>query len=74
MIKKIAIKRKCPFGTTLTPAPIPVGTNRGEEIVYDGTVYFCNKIFGKYDRTKEQMAQVARSGKHSSILGSLFRL
>ena len=41
------------------------------EIIYDGTVYFCNKNFGKYDRTKEQMVQAARSGKQNIAEASM---
>lgn len=33
------------------------------EIIYDGTVYFTNRFFNKYDRTVGQMVQAARSGK-----------
>lgn len=35
------------------------------EIIYDGTVFFCNRYFSKYDRTWEQMIQAARSGKQN---------
>lgn len=42
------------------------------EIIYDGTVYFCNRFFSKYDRTKEQMIQAARSGKQNIAEGSMF--
>lgn len=41
------------------------------EIIYDGTVFFCNKFFGRYDRTKEQMIQAARSGKQNIAEGSM---
>jgi len=41
------------------------------EIVYDGTYYFCQKYFPKYDRTSEQMIQAARSGKQNIAEGSL---
>lgn len=39
-------------------------------IVYDGTVRFCERFFGKYDRTVDQMTQAARSGKQNIIEGS----
>jgi len=42
------------------------------EIIYDGTVYFCNRFFSKYDRTKEQMIQASRSGKQNIAEGSMF--
>ena len=35
------------------------------EIIYDGTVYFTNRFFTKYDRTVGQMVQAARSGKQN---------
>ncbi len=35
------------------------------EIIYDGTVYFTDRFFGKYDRTVGQMVQAARSGKQN---------
>ncbi len=41
------------------------------EIIYDGTFYFCDKNFGKYDRTKEQMVQAARSGKQNIAEASM---
>jgi four helix bundle suffix protein len=41
------------------------------EIIYDGTYYFCNKYFQKYDRTMDQMIQAARSGKQNIIEGSM---
>lgn len=41
------------------------------EIVYDATVHFCNRFFGKRDRTRDQMIQAARSGKQNIIEGSM---
>lgn len=41
------------------------------EIIYDGTVYFCNRFFGKYDRTIDQMVQAARSGKQNIAEASM---
>ena len=40
-------------------------------IIYDGTVYFCNHFFHKYDRTIGQMVQAARSGKQNIAEASL---
>jgi four helix bundle suffix protein len=39
-------------------------------IVYDATVFFCNRFFSKFDRTREQMIQAARSGKQNILEGS----
>jgi four helix bundle suffix protein len=41
------------------------------EIVYDATVYFCNKYIDKYSRTHDQMVQAARSGKQNIVEGSM---
>ena len=41
------------------------------EIVYDGTVYFTNRFFKKYDRTIDQMVQAARSGKQNIAEASM---
>ena len=41
------------------------------EIIYDGTVYFTNRFFHKYDRTIEQMVQAARSGKQNIVEASM---
>lgn len=35
------------------------------EIIFDGTIYFTNRFFSRYDRTVEQMTQAARSGKQN---------
>lgn len=40
------------------------------KIVYDATVYFCDRFFHKYDRTRDQMIQAARSGKQNILEGS----
>jgi len=40
------------------------------EIVYDATVYFCDRFFDRRDRTRDQMIQAARSGKQNIIEGS----
>ena len=40
-------------------------------IIYDCTVIFCNRFFGKYDRTVDQMVQAARSGKQNIVEGSM---
>jgi four helix bundle suffix protein len=41
------------------------------EIIYDGTVYFTNRFFHKYDRTVGQMVQAARSGKQNIAEASM---
>lgn len=41
------------------------------EIIYDGTVYFCNRFLKKYDRTIDQMIQAARSGKQNIAEASM---
>lgn len=39
-------------------------------IVYDATVYFCERYIDKYSRTRDQMVQAARSGKQNILEGS----
>jgi four helix bundle suffix protein len=39
-------------------------------VVYDGTLHFCSRFFSKFDRTREQMIQAARSGKQNILEGS----
>ncbi|MFA5973405.1 MAG: four helix bundle suffix domain-containing protein [Lentimicrobiaceae bacterium] len=46
-------------------------TYQKSEIIYDGTVYFCNRFFRKYDRTIDQMVQAARSGKQNIAEASM---
>lgn len=41
------------------------------EIIYDGTVYFTDRFFNKYDRTVGQMVQAARSGKQNIAEASM---
>jgi len=41
------------------------------EIVYDATVYFCDRFVDKRSRTHDQMVQAARSGKQNIIEGSM---
>ena len=41
------------------------------EIVYDATVYFCNRFVERQSRTRDQMVQAARSGKQNIIEGSM---
>jgi four helix bundle suffix protein len=41
------------------------------QIVYDATVYFCERFFSRRDRTVDQMVQAARSGKQNIIEGSM---
>lgn len=46
-------------------------TYQKSEIIYDGTVYFTNRFFKKYDRTIDQMVQAARSGKQNIVEASM---
>lgn len=46
-------------------------TYQKSEIIYDGTVYFTGRFFGKYDRTIDQMVQAARSGKQNIAEASM---
>ena len=39
-------------------------------IVFQGTVYFCNRFLDIRDRTRDQMIQAARSGKQNIVEGS----
>ena len=41
------------------------------EIVFDATVYFCNRFVDLRSRTHDQMIQAARSGKQNIIEGSM---
>lgn len=41
------------------------------DIIFQGTVYFCQKYIGKFDRTYDQMVQAARSGKMNILEGSM---
>jgi four helix bundle suffix protein len=41
------------------------------EIVYDGTVHFCDRFIDRRSRTHDQMVQAARSGKQNIIEGSM---
>jgi len=41
------------------------------EIVYDATVFFCDRFIGKRTRTHDQMIQAARSGKQNIVEGSM---
>jgi hypothetical protein len=43
---------------------------RKAEIVYDATVRFCDRFLDRGDRTRDQMIQVARSGKQNILEGS----
>lgn len=40
-------------------------------IVYAATVAFCERFFDRWDRTKSQMIQAARSGKQNIIEGTM---
>jgi four helix bundle suffix protein len=46
-------------------------TYQKSEIVFDGTIYFTNRFFRKYDRTIDQMVQAARSGKQNIAEASM---
>lgn len=39
-------------------------------VVYDATVYFCERFIDKKSRTHDQMVQAARSGKQNILEGS----
>jgi four helix bundle suffix protein len=41
------------------------------EIVYDATVYFCNRYVDRRSRTHDQMVQAARSGKQNIVEASM---
>lgn len=40
------------------------------ELVYDGTVAFCNRLIDRRSRTHDQMVQAARSGRQNIAEGS----
>jgi four helix bundle suffix protein len=46
-------------------------TYQKSEIIYDGTGYFCDRFFRKFDRTIDQMVQAARSGKQNIAEASM---
>src|SRR3990172_6080451 len=65
-------------GMTLTEGFIPShGGYQGllsykkAEIIYDATVYFCDRFIEKRSRTHDQMIQAARSGKQNIVEGSM---
>lgn len=41
------------------------------EIIYDGTVIFCDRFISKRSRTHDQMVQAARSGRQNIAEGSM---
>lgn len=41
------------------------------QIVYDATVYFCDRFIDRRSRTHDQMVQAARSGKQNIVEGSM---
>jgi four helix bundle suffix protein len=66
------------MATNKTPGFIPLHggyrkllSYKKSVIIYDGTVYFCNRFFKKYDRTIDQMIQAARSGKQNIAEASM---
>lgn len=44
---------------------------QGTEIIYDGTVAFCERFINRRSRTTDQMVQAARSGKQNIAEGSM---
>jgi four helix bundle suffix protein len=44
---------------------------QNSEIVYDGTVAFCDRFVDRRSRTRDQMMQAARSGKQNIAEGSM---
>ncbi len=44
---------------------------RKAEIVYDATVFFCERYIDRFSRTRDQMVQAAGSGKQNIIEGSM---
>ena len=44
---------------------------QNSEIVYDGTVRFCDRCIDRRSRTHDQMVQAARSGKQNIAEGSM---
>ena len=44
---------------------------RKSEIVFDATVYFCDRFIDRRSRTHDQMVQAARSGKQNIHEGSM---
>jgi four helix bundle suffix protein len=41
------------------------------ELIYDGTVIFCDRFIDKRSRTHDQMVQAARSGRQNTAEGSI---
>jgi len=41
------------------------------EIIYEATVYFCDRFIDRRSRTHDQMVQAARSGKQNILEGSM---
>jgi len=41
------------------------------QIVYDGTIIFCDRFVSKFSRTNDQMVQAARSGVQNIAEGSM---
>ena len=44
---------------------------QGAEIIYDGTVVFCDRFIDRRSRTHDQMVQAARSGKQNIAEGNM---
>lgn len=39
-------------------------------LIYDGTVFFCDRFIDRYSRTRDQMVQAARSGRQNIAEGN----
>jgi restriction system protein len=62
------------FGPRLVPAHggyRELKSYQNSEIVYDGTVAFCDRFVDRRSRTHDQMVQAARSGKQNIAEGSM---
>jgi len=44
---------------------------RKAKVIYDATVYFCDRYIDRHSRTHDQMVQAARSGKQNILEGSM---
>ncbi len=44
---------------------------RKAKIIYDATVFFCERYIDRFSRTRDQMVQAARSGKQNIVEGSM---
>ncbi|HYG36463.1 MAG TPA: four helix bundle suffix domain-containing protein [Clostridia bacterium] len=76
---KVERPRSIPRPSGSQPAPTIIPPHGGYEkllsyqkalVVYDATLYFCNRFIDKRSRTHDQMVQAARSGKQNILEGS----